>query len=292
MQFLSLIKRKLKSGLIRLNGHRTTEVYFISYPKTGTTWSQFLLGKYLQLKWNLPEAQLSGAYDKWGRCAKPCTGPKISFTHLPLVWTNQSAADLGFHNVIKPFLSKKVVLIIRNTLDTLVSHWFDEKYRQKDRYHVGNLTDFINNPNFSLEKLIRFYKLWHESFHTIKGFHLLRYEAMKMDAIGEFRDLLSFLNIEEDEAVLKAAIRESSFEKMQNMEKSGEELRNPLGYDLLSSGDRNNVDSYKVRRGKVGGYVDYFNPEEISQLFSIIAQAEVAWFSEYLEPPTPKISVK
>ncbi len=292
MQFLSIIKGKFKSCLIRLNGHRTTEVYFIGYPKTGNTWSRFVLGKYLQLKCNLPCMPLFDSYDFLGRCKKHCLGPSMHFTHSPLVWANQSAADLGFHNVIKPFLSKKVVLIIRDPLDTLVSLWFDEKYRQKDRYNIENLADFIDNPDFSLEKLSRFYKLWHESFHKVRGFHLLRYEAMKEDAVGQLKDLLRFLEIDLDEAILEEAVMASSFEKMQHMEKSGEDLKNSSGYYVFGSGDRKDVRSYKVRRGKVGGYVDYLTPEEISRLFSRIARAEVAWFSGYLKPKTNDISVK
>ena len=292
MQFLSLIKRKIHGGLIRLNGPRTTGVYFISYPKTGNAWSRFLLGKYLQIKCHLTIMPLFESHDFLGRCERYCLGPGIQFTHSPLVWTGQGAEDLHFHNVVKPFSAKKVVLLIRNPLDTMVSHWFDEKYRQKDRYHIGNLTDFMENPDFSLNKYCRFYKLWYESFHKVRGFHLLRYEALKEDTSGQFQDLLRFLEIEIDQAVLETAVTESSFEKMQGLEKSGQGPKyRGSDLDLFGTGDGQNIDSYHVRRGKVGGYVDYLTHREIEHYLSQIAQTDIAWFSRYLKTDSAKSSM-
>ena len=40
----------------------------------------------------------------------------------------------------------------------------------------------------------------------------------------------------------------------------------------LRPGDRENPESYKARRGKVGGYADYFTDEEISRIRALIAQ--------------------
>jgi alcohol sulfotransferase len=35
-------------------------------------------------------------------------------------------------------------------------------------------------------------------------------------------------------------------------------------------GDKNNPDSYKVRRAKVGGYRDYFDDDQVQQIDSYI----------------------
>ena len=39
-----------------------------------------------------------------------------------------------------------------------------------------------------------------------------------------------------------------------------------LGGGRVLPGDRNNPDAYKVRRGKVGGYRDYFDDDQIAAI--------------------------
>jgi hypothetical protein len=54
------------------------------------------------------------------------------------------------------------------------------------------------------------------------------------------------------------ALEFSRFGNMRKMEAS-------LEYDrqLLQPGDVNDPESYKVRRGKIGGYVDYLDPSDV-----------------------------
>jgi hypothetical protein len=54
------------------------------------------------------------------------------------------------------------------------------------------------------------------------------------------------------------ALEFSRFGNMRKMESS-------LEYDrqLLQPGDVNDPESYKVRRGKIGGYVDYLGPSDV-----------------------------
>jgi len=40
----------------------------------------------------------------------------------------------------------------------------------------------------------------------------------------------------------------------------------------MMPGDRGNPDSYKVRRGKVGGYRDYFDDAEIARIDALVTE--------------------
>jgi hypothetical protein len=40
----------------------------------------------------------------------------------------------------------------------------------------------------------------------------------------------------------------------------------------MQPGDTRDPDSYKVRRGKIGGYQDYFTPEQVAEIDAIVAQ--------------------
>ena len=39
----------------------------------------------------------------------------------------------------------------------------------------------------------------------------------------------------------------------------------------LAPGDKDNPDSYKVRRGKVGGYTDYFDDDQLAVIDAMVA---------------------
>lgn len=218
-----------------------------------------MLGRYIQLACDLPYQPLFDATDRLGRCERACLGPAMHFTHRPLTWINQTAANLNFDNVIKSFTSKKIVLIVRYPLDALVSFWFQQKTRVQNGF-LGELKEFLDNPVFGLEKLLRFHHLWQESANLVQDFHLLRYEDMKLNPADRFRELLNFLDIVPEEKLLEAAVDYSSFENMKKLEISGSEPQYPSsGLSIFATGDRKDPDAFHVRRGKVGGYKDYLD---------------------------------
>jgi len=279
---LGNIAKKIKDSLIQVNGHRTTQIFFIAYPKTGSTWVRMMLGKYVQLACNLSALPLFDAYDWLGRCERYCIGRSMHFSHTPLTWENQTARDLEFANVISPFLKKKVVLIIRNPLDTLVSMWFQEKYRTEIGF-TGDLTEFLEHPIFGLEKFFCFHRLWAESCDKVKGFHLVRYEDLKISCADHFRELLQFLGMPVTERFLQAAVDYGSFDNLKNLEKSGAGPHYPSsGLDIFATGDRNHPDAYHIRRGKVGGYKDYLDPDMVTQYEARVAQEMTTW-NNYLD---------
>lgn len=267
--------------LRKLNNHRSTEVYFVSYPKTGSTWTRFLLGRYVQTCCGLEHPPLFDETDSLGRCARFCVGPTIQFTHRPLSWISQTPADLDFANVVAPYRDKKVVLIARHPLDTLVSHWFHERNQTKHTAREtfrGELPEFLVHPVFGLEKCSRFYEVWTEGRNAVRGFHLLRYEDMKADSVGGFQALLDFLQIRVDEPLVRAAVEYASFENMKKMETTGDvPTYQSSGYKVFATGDPGNQDAHHVRRGKVGGYRDYLDAVQVAEFEDMVNRRVPAW---------------
>ncbi len=262
-----LSPRSLPARILRkLNHHRTTELYFVGFPKTGNTWMRYMLGRYVQLLCGLPRMPLFDGADGLGRCERFCSGPAMHFTHRPLLWQSQKASDLDYNNVIRPFAEKRVVLLVRHPLDALVSLWMQQIHRVKDGY-TDALTDMIENPVLGIEKFFRFYELWSEYSGHVKEFMLVRYEDMRVEPLSAFADVLEFLAIPLHEELLQQAVAESDFENMKKVEMSGKgPSYKSSGLNIFASGDNGNADSLHVRRGQVGGYVDYLTPEEIGIL--------------------------
>lgn len=262
----SLLTRVLR----KINCDRTTELYFVGYPKTGNTWAVYMLGRYVQLVCGLSQLPVFDTTDSLGRCESFCVGPRIQFTHRPLLWERQRAFDLDYGNVIKPFEEKRVVLLIRHPLDTLVSLWMYQHHRSAGNY-AGNLKTFLDDPVWGIEKFFRFYTLWHEYRDRVRAVHLLRYEDMRTDPQVNFAKLLTFLGIPQQEQQLCQAVTDASFENMKKIEQSGSGPRfRSSGVSIFGSSDKNNPDSFHVRRGRVGGFRDYLSEQDVDQLLASI----------------------
>jgi Sulfotransferase domain len=268
----------LSRVLRRLNHHRTTELYFVGYPKTGNTWTRYMLGRYVQLLCGLPDLPLFDATDGMGRCERFCVGPAMHFTHRPLAWGGQRALDLGFENVIRGYQDKRVVLLIRHPLDTLVSFWMQRRHRGEKDY-AGDLMEFLGDPVWGIDKFIRFYTLWHENRDRVKDLLVLRYEDMRADPHAVFTRLLDFLAIPRRQQELCQAVADADFDSMKKVEQSAEGPRyRSSGYGIFATGDRNNPDAFHLRRGKVGGFRDYIQKEDADRLLDLIDRRLPSFF--------------
>jgi len=262
----------LNQALRKLNHHRTTELYFVGYPKTGNTWVRYMLGQYVQLTCELPELPLFDATDRLGRCESFCVGPAMQFTHRPLLWRNQLTSDLNHRNVVHPFKDKRVVLLIRHPLDTLVSHWMQRKYQRVKGYD-GALLEFLDDQVWGLEKYFRFYSLWFQNREHVRDFLLLRYEDLHAEPQKVFARLLDHLNIPLHEGRLVKAVTDANFESMKRIELAGAAPRyRSSGLKIFATGNRDNPDAFHVRRGKVDGFRDYLEAADIRRLMDVINQ--------------------
>jgi hypothetical protein len=237
----------------RAVGDRTTDAWVVGYPKTGNTWVRFMLGRYVQLTAGTEVQPLFDEADLFGRRARFGNLPRLSFTHAPLTWESQVAADLTAANVTRPFSSVPVVLLVRHPLDAVVSNWFQQTTRAKPRYR-GTLEDFIEDPVFGLDKLLRFYELWREQRRGDRV-ALFRYEDARAEPTDALRSILTFLDLEADSTRLADAVSYASFDNMQRLEASG---RAPVyrssGKTVFATGDPADPDARHVRRGEIGGY--------------------------------------
>jgi hypothetical protein len=95
-----------------------------------------------------------------------------------------------------------------------------------------------------------------------EGFLLVRYEDLKHNPVGELRRVVDFLGFTEvEDALLYEAVEFASFENMRKMEAGG-----TFQSMMLNPADRSDPESYKTRKGKIGGYQDYLSSEESARL--------------------------
>src|SRR5439155_14793403 len=89
-------------------------------------------------------------------------------------------------------------------------------------------------------------------------FLLLRYETLRHAPTAEFRKLLHVLReAPVHEAAFARALEFSDFGHMRKLEGSG-----AFDSKILRAGDARDPESFKVRRGKIGGYREYLSAED------------------------------
>ena len=87
------------------------------------------------------------------------------------------------------------------------------------------------------------------------------------DTRGKFFQVLQHIGFETvNQDFAMQAIEFGKFENMKKME-----AEDQFNSKILRPGDPSDPDSYKVRKGEVGGYVDYFTDDEITLLHDSIA---------------------
>jgi hypothetical protein len=251
--------------------HPSDDFVAIGYPKTGNTWTRVMLGRYIQLAYGLPELVLFDDGEREPLRAAGYSGPFGIFTHSPLDSERQIAEDLHYDNVVAPFSSLRVVLLVRDPLDTLVSAFMQAVHRNTIPYK-GGLADFLEDPVHGFRKLVRFYQIWAENSASCNVL-TWRYEDIRKAPQMNLGKLIDFIGAKADPSLVDQAIEYSSFQSMQEMEKAGNEpTYRSSGLPIFATGDRNNPDAYHVRRGEVGGYRTLLGEELASHFEQRVAQ--------------------
>lgn len=255
---------------------RRCDIAVVSFGKSGRTWLRVMLSQVFRLRHGLPEGLVLG-FDNFHNLDAQI--PKIFFTH-----DNYIKDFTGRPDSKAPFYDKPTVLMVRDPRDVSVSNYFQWKFRMKpdkkkiNRYppadsDIGVFDYLMSDYGGSLGDVLGFMNTWAAELPRVKRLHILRYEDLRRDPENQLRALLDFMGIAADVQVIGEAVAYASYEKMKARESQGGTRLGPLRLTggRLAARDRDNPDSYKVRRAKVGGYRDYCTDAEIARIDARIA---------------------
>jgi len=234
------------------------DAYLVSFPKCGRTWLRLQIGRALQQHFQLA---VSNPLKLMLMSDLSPAVPRVFHAHEGRPHRkkpDQLAASK------KSYRGKRVVFLVRDPRDVIVSYYFHASRRrsQKGTRYEGTIREFINEETGSFDSLLRYYAVWGRDGHLTKDFLLVRYEDMHANPHRELRRVLDFIGLPgATDAVVNEAVEYASFDHMKEMEKKG-----AIATGALRPEDKDDPDSYKVRRGKIGGYVDYLTPEEVGRL--------------------------
>lgn len=241
------------------------EIIVVSYPKCGRTWLRLMLGRALALHFDIPDANLLELEEM--ATHQPHI-PRIVFSHDGPA--NLKSADQLLADDKQAYVGKRVVLLVRDPADVVVSYYF-ERTRRRERFNPdhfqpfdGNLSTFLYEERGGLDSILAFYQGWANYQHVPAALLLVRYEDMHADAGQALRRILDFMGLSEvSMEVIEEAVTFGRFDNMRRLEQ-----QNSLASERLQPANPDDPESYKTRRGRVGGFTDYLSPEEIAYIMT------------------------
>lgn len=238
----------------------SVDAYIVSFPKCGRTWLRVMIGKALCLKYGLADDIMLDTPQVTSEAGILPTEFTHDYADNPWRSYSQLPTDK------KRYAKQKVIFLTRNVKDVLVSYYFHCTRRSGD--FSGDISSFIRSENLGTKKVIAFYNTWYENQNVPLDFLLLKYADMHRDPKEILKQALRFLGIDDiEEHILGEAIAFARFDNMHRMEREGQ-----FGSSRLKPATEEDPESYKTRRGEVGGYVDYLSAEDIDYIDRLIEE--------------------
>src|SRR5438477_7736891 len=250
-----LMRRNFSSRAPELSGG---QAIILSIPKSGRTWIRTFLCAYFCKRYAREFTLEPERYGEPGI-------PRLIFSHD--CFEHRTKGDLwdrirGKYLVPKKELRRaKIVLLVRDPRDCFVS-----LYVQMTRRDLGapaqfkrkTVSELLRDKKFGIRAIVRTMNAWLNEFSGRDDFTIIRYESLREAPAGNFRTLLALLGeTTPDMSIFQEALDFSRFDNMQKLEAAG-----AFDSKILRPGDVRDPESFKVRRGKIGGYREYLSTED------------------------------
>jgi hypothetical protein len=245
----------------------------MSWGKSGRTWLRVMLSRAYQLKANLGADNLLD-FDNLKHIDAQL--PAVFFTH------NNYLRDYTGNQYSKEhFQGKRIVLLVRDPRDVAVSQFFQWQFRMRPKKkfindyppHGANIDvwDFVLDKEAGVPRIVDYFNSWAKAIPVLRDVLIVRYEDMRKDPAAELARILAFTGTKVTAAQVQEAVEFAALDNMKKMEQDtffkGSGAR-------VKPGDKDNPDSYKTRKAKVGGYRDYFTDAQCEQLEQLVAQLD------------------
>ena len=139
-----------------------------------------------------------------------------------------------------------------------VNRFTDDKY----------VSAYTGNRDYGIPRTVRFLNAWQQELENTWDHLMISYEEMCADPDGTMKKVTAFMGTIASDEQIAHATEYASLENMRKIERSGS---TGSGSRRLMPKDINNPDAFKARRGKVGGYCDYFTGKELAAMDELVA---------------------
>ena len=248
-----IVKWNVSSRARQLSGG---DALVVSIPKSGRTWVRTFLCAYFCEKigqpFTLEPEQYKGV-------------PHLIYTHD--LFEQRTKADRWDKIRGKYLIPQRerarlpVILLARDPRDAFVSLYVQLNRRTKetpDELKRMSAAQLLRDPAFGIQSMVEIMNSWLAEWSGRPDFLLLRYETLHHAPGPGFRKLLELLGERPvQEKAFAHGLGFSAFGHMKKLESAG-----AFDSKILRAGDAQDPESFKVRRGKIGGFADYLSPND------------------------------
>lgn len=256
---------------------RRTGLLVIGHPKSGNTWLRVQLSRVYQMRHGLPGSVIVTSDELHRR--HPAI-PRISATNAWYSYERAVGDLLAPDAAPNEVREKPIVFLARNPIDIAVSWYFQVTRRQsRAKFELINhdlphpidrttiqMWEFVRESDIGLLSLIDYLNHWEEAIRHLPRAIRVRYEDLRADPARELRRVGELMGGRFSDAEIAEAVAFGSYDNLKKLESEG--FFRQKG---LRPGVKGDPESHKVRRAKVGGYRDYFTPEQIAELEALVA---------------------
>lgn len=233
--------------------------WLVGYPKCGNTWFGLMLRKALVEAYALPDEHIPDILTEW-RFRRNHGVPAYGMTHQMPHFNLETAAEMKLD--LAPFRDRKVVLLIRDPADVLVSLYMHNAYRDQPPLYSGSVDSMVHDEVYGLQKFIRYYQAWYDSRRLPREMLLVRYRDLWEAPAETVEKALRFLDIPHvGESLVRDVVEYGDFSNMRRLEKT-----NALPLKSMRASGREDPRSFKVRRGGPGDHRNHLSAETVSYI--------------------------
>jgi hypothetical protein len=228
------------------------DTFIVSYPRSGNTWTRFLVANLLH-----PEEPASFAnIERLVPDSEAQSSRYLRRVPRPRVIKSHQYFDPRY---------RRVIYIVRDPRDVALSYYdFERKYRHiDDTYPLQNyVSDFVRGRLTSAD-----WGTWEENVGSWsstrrgrEGFLLLRYEDMLENTMLETAKIAAFFGITKENERVRGAVERSSAQRMRGLEKA-------QGQDWVSTKNKRS-DIPFVRTAASGQWKSKLSADSIAEIES------------------------
>ena len=266
---LSLWRHKRRWTQRNLERQKNADALIVSHTKSGRTWLRIMISYLYHLRYGTPASEIID-YDNLHKL-NPAI-PRLYFnrdTRVPIFGRRPRHVPVA--------ADKKVLFLVRDPRDVAVSFYFHicnrASERELSRKGISaaarslSLYQFVTHEELGIPRIISHFNRWHAEMQTMPSTLVAHYEELRAEPVIALGNIMHFIDSPFDTDELQQAVEFASFDSLSRKEKDG----------FFSSGrmrptNPDDSDSYKVRRGRVGGYTDYFTEEENAVIDTMVRE--------------------
>jgi hypothetical protein len=286
------LRRKYLANLEMAKAQRANFL-IIGHPKSGNTWLKVMISRLYQLRYDLPESKLINT-DEFAR--KIPEIPRLAATNAYYSYEGEVGKLLAVGAPDNPLRHKPVLFLARNPIDIAVS-WYHQFTKRQSRAKQELINHWIENPidrntvqmwdfvrysDIGLPSLIEYQNTWVRNVQELEHGLLVKYEELRTEPVPTLLKITRLMGEDFSEEEVRAAVEWGSFDNLQKLETSGTFSQG--GMKLVNANDPS---TFKVRRGKVGGYRDDFDPQQVAELEALVRDSILPELGYCQDAPEP-----